>query len=342
MNDVLISIIIPVYNVEKYLRVCIDSVINQTYKNIEIILVDDKSPDSSSAICDEYLKKDRRIKVVHKEENEGLGFARNTGLNVARGIYVGFVDSDDYLNANAVEVLYKAIVDYKLDHSKACFCRVNDSLQGYQYNHYELEKFYGKSVIYEYFPRLLGSCPERHDVIEMSVWGALYNMQIIKSNNICFESEHRVISEDLCFNMEYCKYSQGVAVIPQVVYNYRVNGCSLTQKYSKDRFLRICDFHREIINRLQSLNFSKEVYYRKDRMFFVNMKGCLFMEIYHSKKSLKERYINFCSIINNPVTRSIIDDYPIIRMQMPQRIFLFLIKWHMARTIFILMMLKRI
>ena len=183
MNDVLISIIIPVYNVEKYLRVCIDSVINQTYKNVEIILVDDKSPDSSPAICDEYLKKDRRIKVVHKEENEGLGFARNTGLNVARGNYVGFVDSDDYLNANSVEVLYKAIVDYKLDHSKACFCRVNDSQQGYQYNHYELEKFYGKSVIYEYFPRLLGSCPERHDVIEMSVWGALYNMQIIKSNN---------------------------------------------------------------------------------------------------------------------------------------------------------------
>ncbi len=89
-----ISIIVPVYNVEKYLKECIESILSQTYKNIEIILIDDGSTDNSGKICDEYLKKDSRVKVIHKE-NGGLSDARNTGIEIASGKYIGFVDSDD-------------------------------------------------------------------------------------------------------------------------------------------------------------------------------------------------------------------------------------------------------
>ena len=92
-----ISVIVPIYNVEDYLHRCVDSIINQTYTNLEIILVDDGSPDNCLKICDEYAKKDSRIKVVHKK-NGGLSDARNAGLEIATGEYIGFVDSDDYIS----------------------------------------------------------------------------------------------------------------------------------------------------------------------------------------------------------------------------------------------------
>lgn len=102
----IVSVIVPVYKVEKYLSKCIDSILNQTYSNLEIILVDDESPDHCGAICDEYAKKDSRIKVIHKE-NGGLSDARNAGIDVASGEYLMFVDSDDWIDCNAIEVLYQ-------------------------------------------------------------------------------------------------------------------------------------------------------------------------------------------------------------------------------------------
>ena len=120
--DDLISIIVPVYNVEKYLKKCVESIINQTYKNIEIILVDDGSSDKSGDICDEYKKLDNRIRVYHKE-NGGLSDARNYGIDKAKGKYIGFIDSDDYIKNDMYEVLYKAIKKYNADLS---MCRVID------------------------------------------------------------------------------------------------------------------------------------------------------------------------------------------------------------------------
>ncbi|HRN45787.1 MAG TPA: glycosyltransferase family 2 protein, partial [Flavobacterium sp.] len=105
MRNTKVSIIIPIYNVEKYLEECIDSAINQTYSNLEIILVDDKSPDSSGKISDKYAKKDDRIKVIHKRNNGGLSAARNTGIKYSTGDLLMFVDSDDILHRDAVSIL---------------------------------------------------------------------------------------------------------------------------------------------------------------------------------------------------------------------------------------------
>ena len=109
-----ISIVVPVYNVEKYLGNCIESILNQTFKNFELILVDDGSTDNSGKICDIYEKKDSRIKVIHKN-NGGLSSARNAGLDIARGKYIGFVDSDDSIHPEMYEVLYNLIEKYKSD-----------------------------------------------------------------------------------------------------------------------------------------------------------------------------------------------------------------------------------
>lgn len=114
MNQPLISVIIPVYNVEKYLKHCIDSVINQSYKNLQIILVDDGSPDNCPQICDEYTLLDSRIEVIHKP-NGGTASARNAGIEAVKGEYISFVDSDDYINCNMYSQMYKNIVKYNAD-----------------------------------------------------------------------------------------------------------------------------------------------------------------------------------------------------------------------------------
>ncbi|MBR5112832.1 MAG: glycosyltransferase family 2 protein [Clostridia bacterium] len=120
MSNKKISVIVPIYNVEQYIIECLDSIVNQSYKKLEIILVDDGSPDNCGKICDEYAKKDSRIKVIH-QENGGLSAARNAGLDVATGEYIGFVDSDDYIEMNFFEELLKSIEEY---HASLAVCGV--------------------------------------------------------------------------------------------------------------------------------------------------------------------------------------------------------------------------
>ena len=114
MEEELISVILPIYNVEKYLEKCLKSVINQTYKNLEIILVDDGSKDNSPQICDEYAVKDKRIVVIHKS-NGGLSDARNAGIEIAKGKYITLIDSDDYVELEMYEKLYNKAISDNLD-----------------------------------------------------------------------------------------------------------------------------------------------------------------------------------------------------------------------------------
>lgn len=109
-----LSVIVPVYKVEKFLSKCIESILDQTYKDLELILIDDGSPDNCPKICDEYAKKDDRIVVMHKE-NEGVSVARNTGLEIARGIYIGFVDSDDFIDSKMYETMISELEKNKCD-----------------------------------------------------------------------------------------------------------------------------------------------------------------------------------------------------------------------------------
>ncbi len=125
VKNKLITIIVPIYKVEKYLKTCVDSLLNQTYDNLEIILVDDGSPDNCPQICDEYAKKDSRVKVIHKE-NGGLSSARNAGLDICKGDYISFVDSDDLVSCFFIEALLKYITDYGADISQCDYIRFQD------------------------------------------------------------------------------------------------------------------------------------------------------------------------------------------------------------------------
>lgn len=127
----LISVIVPIFNVEQYLSQCIDSIINQTYRNLEIILVDDGSSDSCGAICDEYARQDGRIKVIHKE-NGGVSSARNAGLDAVRGEYIGFVDPGDWIVPDMYEYMYQKLCGYKADIVTCGYINVHDTWMDYR------------------------------------------------------------------------------------------------------------------------------------------------------------------------------------------------------------------
>ena len=207
-----VSIIIPIYKVEKYLNRCVESIVNQTYKNLEIILVDDGSPDTCPQMCDEWAKKDNRIKVIHKV-NGGVSSARNAGLNVATGEYVQFVDSDDFLEANACEVLQNNLVCNNADLSIALFKYIGFPLKQPKFKDfvtsdqaYVLKELYKQNIF-------------------SVIWNKLYKKKLLK--NLTFKDKQKY-SEDFLFNCEYLKNCKKISFTNRIIYNYiAVEGSSV-------------------------------------------------------------------------------------------------------------------
>ena len=247
-----LSIIIPIYNVEKYLDKCVQSAMSQTLQDIEIILVDDESPDGCPQMCDEYAKQDSRIKVVHKK-NGGLGFARNSGLEVATGEYATFLDSDDFVDLCTYEHLYNIAKAENVDAIYYRFKRfINEDEVEQAVPCNEIKK-YEKENVKELMLDIIASEPSAKvdHKIHCSSCTAMYRLEIIKKNNVRFHSERELISEDLIFNLDFLKYANKVAFNDGAYYHYRVNPTSLTRKIRTDRVEKIkilYDFIEEKIN----------------------------------------------------------------------------------------------
>ncbi len=217
----LISIIIPVYNVEECLRQCVDSVLAQTYKNLEIILIDDGSSDNSGKICDEYAAQDRRIKVIH-QQNQGVPTARNVGLQVATGEYIGFVDSDDYIKPDMYQVLLEETLKNQADITMCGQFLLKP-------NGEEPVKFPQKTA-YIYpdnaaWLKDLMTYPFATQVL----WNKLFKKQSI--GNMVFNCQFRN-SEDCQFLLDLLCKPLRVAYIPKPLYYYVVRGDSITHRYS--------------------------------------------------------------------------------------------------------------
>ena len=262
----LISIIVPVYNVEKYLNQCVNTLINQTYFNIEIILVNDGSTDKSGSLCDELSKSDNRIKVIHKK-NEGLGLARNTGLEYINGKFVTFIDSDDYVDTNLIEELYYNLKNNNADTCIGGFKRVNDLGKIIFKESYEKNTYEDNYIKNNLLMKMLGSSPEKSDAIRMSVWNVLFSVEIIKNNKLKFVSERKFISEDIIFDIDYYQFAKKVVIIDTVAYNYRVNNESLTRKYKEDRFEKCKILYNEIYSKINFFNNNNLAIYRLQRQY---------------------------------------------------------------------------
>lgn len=261
MNEVLVSVVLPIYNVEIYLERCIESIVNQTYENLEIILVDDGSPDHCPQICDEWARKDPRIRVVHKV-NAGLGMARNTGIEHATGKYICFFDSDDYVKTDIIE---KTVgLAEKVNADIVTFGYSNVDNNGLIKNEYVpstvKETFRGNEVMEEFLPDMLAERKESvNKRLHMSAWASLYSMELIKESGWKFVSEREIIAEDVYSLLVLYKSVQCVAVLSEALYFYCDNGASLTHTYRKDRYKKIEKFYVETSQKARQLGYSEKV-----------------------------------------------------------------------------------
>ncbi len=205
-----ISIIIPVYKVEKYLARCLDSVIAQTFTDFEAILIDDCSPDNSGAICDEYAKKDSRIKVIHREKNGGASVARNLGLEKSQGEYIAFVDSDDYVVPEYLQMMITKLEQSEGDIVQCGFYHVVNGVVD-ENQQAEDEKIYEKE---EAYGLLYGD--GRNDIFNFILWNKLFKKDVIKG--IQFVEGLRC--EDVIFISEAVMATQKVFYCNQPIYYY--------------------------------------------------------------------------------------------------------------------------
>lgn len=205
----IVSVIVPVYNVEKYLRRCVDSILNQTYQNIEIILVDDGSPDNCGAICDDYQNTDYRVKVIHKK-NGGLSDARNVAISQTSGEYITFVDSDDWVSPYYVEHLYKAVSMWQADLGSSWFENVFDKQVPQSKSEMELVKCECLTSK-ECLKKLL-----YQDGVETSAWGKIYKRELFKQLRYPVGK----LYEDIPVTYQAIKMSNRIAVISNIDYYY--------------------------------------------------------------------------------------------------------------------------
>ena len=220
-----VSVIVPVYNAEKYLCKCVDSIVAQTYPNLEILLIDDGSTDKSPEICDEYQKRNKIIKVIHKK-NGGVSSARNVGIEISTGKYVCFIDADDYVESNFI----KALID-------SCFCDCDLVISGmiYDFGKKKTKSSIEKDIavsLYEFknlFDKLYKMC------LTNSPWAKLYNKNLL--NGLAFD-ESVSLGEDLLFNYLYLNKCKNIFISQYSGYYYnRTNNYSATKKYSPEYML---------------------------------------------------------------------------------------------------------
>lgn len=269
MRPGVVSVVLPIYGVEKCLDRCVTSIVNQTYHNLEIILVDDGSRDNCPQMCEAWAEKDSRIKVVHKA-NAGLGMARNTGIEHATGEYICFFDSDDYVALDTVEKAY-ALAKKEASDLVAFGLSIVDR-KGTVVKTYipQTDKvtYAGDEVQNVFLPDLIAT---KNNSVYRNIWMSacvcLYSMDLIDRSDWRFASERDIISEDVFSLLCLYKYVDKVSILCESLYYYCENEVSLTRTYREDRFERICHFYETSVNKARELGYNQEVIDRLQELF---------------------------------------------------------------------------
>ena len=331
----LISVIIPVYNVEKYLTKCIESVLKQSYQNMEILLIDDGSTDNSGDICDMYANQYSCIKVFHKR-NSGLGLTRNYGIKKAVGNYITFVDSDDYIKEDYLLKLITPIINNpKVDTVIGGFVQVDDAGKILFCEKYNQQVYKNKEVRNNLFPRMLGSMPGVRDSIKPMVWNCLYSRELIDRYNLKFVSERQLISEDVVWDSDYYQVSKMAVIINSEEYCYLYNDKSLSKKYDKTRFSRIIMFYSYMEKKLTKIHLDDNAKVRLKKGLFVALSVCILQT---NKLTISTSYSEIKRMCRNDLVVSYINTYPLKKLNFKQHFFLFLVK---KRFVFALTILSK-
>lgn len=298
----LVSVVLPIYNVEKYLDRSMESVVNQTYSNLEIIMVDDGSPDSCPQRCEEWAKKDGRVKVVHKV-NAGLGMARNTGIDHATGDYICFFDSDDYV---ALDTIENALTLAERDHSDLVLFGLNrvdakGEIRSICYPSTEKDCYEGMEILDFVLPNVIeGSTKSGQGFnLNMSAWGCMFSMALIRGSQWRFASEREYISEDYYSLLELYQYVHKVSILKQACYYYCHNGTSLSRSFRPDRYERICHCYNAMMQVAKKCGYSDVVTAGLSAQYFGSVIGAMKMIVMAEKLSPPDKIIRLKEIIND-------------------------------------------
>ena len=286
MTEELISIVVPIYKVEKFLPICIESIINQSYRNLELILVDDGSPDSCPSICEKYKQMDSRIKVIHKK-NGGLSDARNSGLKIAEGKWITFIDSDDYIGTDFLKELYKVGMLNGADISICDYCTVLDNNGQEKRSLEELEFSNIECLESMYHPKIHG--------MEFVAWGKLYKTTLFKKNSI--EYPVGKIHEDIFTTYKLIYAASKIVFSTYIGYFYRIRKDSImTSRFNLKRLAILdareeaCDFFLEK-NEIYVFNLALNAYLREFIILYSQLTGCKTdFNLYKEKNKLTQRY----------------------------------------------------
>ena len=307
MKEALITVVVPVYNVEAYLDRCLSAIVHQTYQKLEILLVEDGSSDRSPVICEEWAGKDPRIRVI-RQPHTGAGVARNTGIEQARGAYICFFDSDDYIAPNTIERAYALAKKEAADIVVYGFTRVEHGRVVYEKIPRGTQTVYrNEQVRSSFLPDLLGEtkCSETKG-LEMSPCTALFSAELIRRAHWRFVSEREIISEDVYSLLTLYQHVESVAVLSEALYVYCLNPASLTKTYRADRFEKIKEFYVRAKALCDEIGYSADIKARLKAPFWAFTIDAMKQEAAHSPR--KEAISNIQKIVDDPLTRRLIGE----------------------------------
>ena len=274
MTKGLVSIVVPIYKAENYLNRCVESIVNQTYTNLEIILVDDGSPDNCPQICDQWAEKDSRVKVIH-QDNGGLSSARNQGMSIATGEYICFFDSDDYVDLNTIRHAYDLVEKHQAEVVVYGYHNVNSNgeIVGTRIPRGEQEAYAGEAVQEEFLPEIVARDPRTGVGMGavLSAWSMMASLELIRRENWSFVSEREILSEDVYSLLALYKYVNKVAILSEALYYYCENLSSVSRIYRPDRYARSVDCYLKCLELCEKNGYSAEVKRRCATPFVANV-----------------------------------------------------------------------
>ena len=336
MTEGLVSVVVPIYNSEKYLERCVESIVNQTYKNLEILLIDDGSPDNCPYLCDGWASKDNRIKVIHKE-NQGLGMARNTGIDNATGEFICFFDGDDYILPETIEKSYllskkdgSQVVVFGLKTIDKCGNPIESFVP------YDKPAFYsGKEVVKDFLPEYIAPDPlgDGTRKFYMSSCVSLYSTKLIEKSGWRFVSERDIISEDVYSLIDLYSYVESVSVLPEAFYCYCENESSLSHTYRADRYEKIKDFYVKTKALCEKKGYDGDIIHRVSKPYLANTIAVMKVESRISFSNLKK-------ILRDDVLKEVLRANRKDKVSGTRKILFFLVRNKLFLLSFILLKIK--
>lgn len=325
----LISIIVPAYNVAPYLPKCLDSLVNQTYRDLEIICVNDGSKDNSLKILEEYSQKDKRIRIINRE-NRGISCSRNEALDIAQGEWTMFVDSDDWIDLNTCESALNLAIQHQADVIMWAYMR--------EFRNHSLPKYYiSQAIVWEenisqLHRRIVGPIRNelsRPDTLDSwgTIWGKLYRSAFMQQESpIRFiDTKHIGSAEDVLFNIVYMGRISKAVYVPETWYHYR-KGESYTSSYKADLPQKWEKLYQEIEKEITKQQLGKDFIQAYKNRISLGIIGLGINEMY-AKTSLKEKYKRIKILLERKEFRSAIQSFPICYLHIHWKVFYNLAKY---------------